>query len=224
MSGIIFIFVILAILVVGFIQVRKQHVTVIESVNFANDYRNKYIEFVNKYNKTFNHFNNSGKVDEVLYNWLTMKAYNIQITIGSFGIVSYQPPFGGYILRDYEIIVNVIPKFRNGQIEPLEITTLDDCLVRYIGYKESYRNDTVANLTNPIIWFREGIRDILSIPIFILSLFGIISNRTVNSIKESFIYKVIAGSIALTTLVSGLVIIVVGYDSTMRFLSTLFEK
>lgn len=226
MSGIIFILGILPILVVGFIQVRKQHISIIEKIGFANEYRNKYIEFVNKYNKqnkSFNHFNSSGKVDEVLYNWLTLKAYNIQITIGSFGIVSYQPPFGGNIIRDYEIIVNVIPKFRNSQIDILEITTLDDCLVRYIGFTDSDRIDTASKLKNPFIWFREGFKSLLSIPILILNWFGILNNNNVNNIKSSVLYTVISGIIGLTTLISGLVTIIVGFDATAEFLSKLFN-
>jgi hypothetical protein len=64
----------------------------------------------------------------------------------------------------------------------------------------------------------------MSIPIFILNWFGIISNRTLNSIKDSLIYKVISGIIALVTLVSGLVTILVGYKPTIEFLSGIFKK
>jgi hypothetical protein len=39
---------------------------------------------------------------------------------------------------------------------------------------------------------------------------------------DSVIFKILAGLIALVTLVSGLVTIIVGYDSTMRFFSKLF--
>jgi len=74
------------------------------------------------------------------------------------------------------------------------------------------------------VWFREGFREILSVPIFILSWFGIISNRTVNSIKDSLIYKVISGLIALVTLISGVVTIVVGYDQTLEFVKRLIGK
>jgi hypothetical protein len=53
---------------------------------------------------------------------------------------------------------------------------------------------------------------------------GIISNRIVNSIKDSLIFKVISGLIALVTLVSGLVTIVVGYDQTVKFIFGLIGK
>jgi len=79
-------------------------------------------------------------------------------------------------------------------------------------------------LKNPLIWFREGFREILSVPIFILSWFGIISNRTLNSIKNSLIYKVISGFIALVTLISGIVTIVVGYDQTIEFINRILNK
>jgi len=40
-----------------------------------------------------------------------------------------------------------------------------------------------------------------------------------NSIKDSLIYKVISGLIALVTLVSGIVTIIVGYDQTLKFIN-----
>lgn len=215
---------ILIVFVVGFIDVYKRHSRIVAKIDFAGEYRNKFVELANKFFQNYDRYSRSGDFDGELYVWLTMNVSKIQNYVDSFGVMSYKPAFQNYMINNYQIIINTIPKFREGQVENFDVNAVDDCLLRYIGYLEEYSEGTLKNLRNPIVWFREGFRGILSVPIFILSWFGIISNRTVNSIKDSLIYKVIAGFIALVTLLSGLVTIVVGYDSTMRFFCTLFEK
>ncbi|MBU6186613.1 MAG: hypothetical protein KGQ16_09410 [Cyanobacteria bacterium REEB444] len=207
--------------IIGFAQVYNRHSRVVKKIDFAGEYRNKFVEFANKYFQTYDRYSRSGDFDGELYVWLTMNVSKIQNYVGSFGVMSYKLAFQNYMINNYQIIINTIPKFREGQVENFDVGAVDDCLLRYIGYLEEDSKDTLKNLRNPIVWFREGFREILSVPIFILSWFGIISNRTVNSIKDSLIHKVIAGLIALVTLVSGLVTIVVGYDQTLEFVNRL---
>ena len=210
---------IIAIFVIGFVQVFNRQKNVVNKLNFAGEYRKKFIEFVNKYFKNRDRWSRSGDLDGELYVWLTKNVSKIQNYVGSFGIMSYKPAYQNYIINHYQIITNTIPKFREGQVESFDVGSVDDCLLRYIGHLEEYQKETFRNLKNPIIWFREGFREILSIPIFILSWFGIISNRTLNTIKDSLIYKVLSGLIALITLVSGIVTIIVGYEQTLNFMN-----
>jgi hypothetical protein len=209
---------ILTIVVIGFVLVYNRHSRVIKRIEFAGEYRNKFIEFANKYFKNYDRWSRTGDFDGELYVWLTMNVSKIQNYVGSFGEMTYKPAFQNYMINNYQIIINTIPKFREGQVENFDVGAVDDCLLRYIGHLEEYSKDTNKNLRNPIVWFREGFKEVMSIPIFILSWFGIISNRTVNSIKNSLIYKVISGLIALVTLVSGIVTIIVGYDQTREFI------
>lgn len=215
---------ILTVLIIGLVQVYIRHSRVVKKIDFAGEYRSKFIEFANKYFETYDRWSRAGDVDGQLYVWLTMNVSKIQNYVGSLGVMSYKPAFQNYLINNYQIIINTIPKFREGQVENFDVGAVDDCLLRYIGYLEEYSKDTLKNLLNPIVWFREGFREILSVPIFIFSWFGIISNRTVNSIKDSLIYKVISGLIALVTLISGLVTIVVGYDQTLEFVNSLLGK
>lgn len=215
---------ILTVFIIGFVQVYNRNSRVVKKIDFAGEYRNKFIEFSNKYFETYDSWSRAGDFDGQLYVWLTTKVSRIQGNLGSFGIMDYIAPFQTYRDSNYQIITNTLPKFRDGTVKDFDVNSVDDCLLRYIGYLEEYCQDTQNNLKNPIVWFREGFREVLSIPIFILNWFGIISNRIVNSIKDSLIFKVISGLIALVTLVSGLVTIVVGYDQTLEFVNRLFEK
>lgn len=215
---------ILTVFIIGFVQVYNRHSRVVKKIEFAGEYRNKFYDFATKYFENYDRWSRSGNLDGELYVWLTMNVSKIQNYVDSFGVMSYKPAFQNYMINNYQIIINTIPKFREGQVENFDVGAVDDCLLRYIGYLEEYSKDTLKNLRNPIVWFREGFREILSVPIFILSWFGIISNRTVKSIKDSLIYKVISGFIALVTLVSGLVTIVVGYDQTLEFVNRFLGK
>lgn len=215
---------ILTVFIIGVVQVYNRHSSVVKKIDFAVEYKNKFMEFSNKYFETYDSWRGSGEFDRQLYIWLTMNVSKIQGNLRTFGIMDYIAPFHTYRVSNYQIVINTIPKFRDGSVRDFDVNSVDDCLLRYIGYLEEYCQDTQKNLKNPIVWFREGFREVLSIPIFILNWFGIISKRTVNSIKDSLIYKVLSGLIALVTLLSGLVTIVVGYDQTLEFVNRLLGK
>jgi hypothetical protein len=210
---------ILLIFLIGFIQLFRTHSRTIKKHEFASEYRNKFIEFSNKYFEQYDRYSKSGNLDSELYVWLTKNVSKIQSNVGSFGIMSYKPAFQNYMINNYQLIINTIPKFREGQVENFDVTSVDDCLLRYIGHIEERSDGTLKNLKNPIIWFRVGFQEIISIPLFILNWFGIFSKRTVNGIMESTFYKILTGIIALITLLSGIVTIIQGKEKTIEIIN-----
>lgn len=213
---------ILAVFVIGFVWVYKRHLHVVKKLDFAGEYRDQFIDFANKYLENFDSWSRSGTYSGEQYAWLTMNVSKIQSDLGRFGVLDFIAPFQTYRVPNYQIVINTIPKFRDGSIKDVDIYSVDDCLLRYIGHLQGDRKDTHQSLKNPIVWFREGFREILSVPIFILSSFEVISKRTVILIKDSLVYKGISGFIALVTLVSGIVTIIVGYDQAKEFVLKLF--
>mgnify|MGYP001138042494 FL=1 len=206
---------------IGFIQLYRIHSRTIKKHDFASEYRNKFIEFANKYFEQYDRWSKSGNLDNELYVWLTKNVSKIQSNVGSFGVMSYKPAFQNYMVNNYQLIINTIPKFREGQVENFDVTSVDDCLLRYIGHIEERSEVTLKNLKNPIIWFRVGFQEIISIPLLILNWFGIFSKRTVNGIMESTFYKIITGVIALITLLSGIVTIIQGKEKTIEFINSI---
>lgn len=215
---------ILTVLIIGFVQVYNRNSRVVKKIDFAGEYRNKFIEFSNKYFETYDRWSRAGDFDGQLYVWLTTNVSRIQGNLGSFGIMDYIAPFQTYRVSNYQIIINTLPKFREGQVQNSDAGSVDDCLLRYIGYLEDYNKETEKDVKNPIVCFREGFKVIICIPLFIISLFGIFSRRTVDNIMDSVIFKIFAGFTALVTLVSGLVTIVVGYDQTVKFIFGLINR
>ena len=202
---------ILLIFLIGFIQLfRAQSNTI------------KKHEFANKYFEQYDRFSKSGNLDSELYVWLTKNVSKIQSSVGNFGVMSYKPAFQNYMINNYQLIINTIPKFREGQVENFDVTSVDDCLLRNIGHIEERSVETLKNLKNPIIWFRVGFQEIISIPLFVLNWFGIFNKRTVNGIMESTFYKILTGIIALITLLSGIVTIIQGKEKTIEFINNIF--
>lgn len=216
--------VILTVFFIGIVQVYNRRSRVINKIDFANKYRNIFVEFANKYFKNYSHLSGLGNLDEEIYVWLTLNVTKIQGDLGTLGVMEYIAPFKAYSISNYQIIINTIPKFRDGSVTNFDVNSVDDCLLRYIGDLNGISSETDKNMKNPIIWFREGIREIISVPIFFLNWFGIISNSTVNSIKNSLIFKVIAGLFSLITFFSALVTIIVGYDQIIELINRLLEK
>jgi len=223
MATVLIIVGILIVFVIGFLKIFNRLSSIVKEIDFANEYRNKFVGFTNKYFANYDQWRHSGNLDSELYVWLTMNVNKIQNILGSMGEMTFKPAFQNYFVPNYEIIINTIPKFREGQVEAFEVNSVDDCLLRYIGHQEENRKNISSFLKNPIIWFREGFREIFSLPLLILNWFGIFSIRTVYKIKNSLIYKVIAGFLALLSLISGLITIILGYDQTIiiinRFLN-----
>jgi len=214
---------IILVVLIGFIIVINIFFKTKKKIIFAEEYRDKFISFANNYNSSYERYNRSGNIDNELYIWLTKNVSKIQSNVGSFGVLSYQPAFKNYMINNYQIIINTLPKFRDGLIENFDITSVDDSLLRYIGHTEEVLIQQKKNLVNPIVWFREGISEILSFPIIMLHWFGIITSYKVKSLKESFIYKLFSGFVALVALISGVVTIIVGYQQSSNIIKSLFK-
>lgn len=213
---------ILLILIIGFVNVNKRYSHVVSNIEFATIYRSKFIDLANKFFQNSNNYNGSETVDNELYIWLTLNVSKMQSKVGTFGIMSYQPAFANYMINNYQIIVNTLPKFRERQVQNFDTGSVDDCLLRYIGYLEEIKKEALYDLKNPIAWFREGFKDLITAPLLILSSFGILSRGKVSNIKENAIFKVLTGVTGFVTFIGGLVTIIVGYDQTIKFIARLF--
>ena len=144
---------ILIVFVIGFLKIFKRLSSIVKEIDFANEYRNNFGRFTNKYFENHDQWSHSGNIDGELYVWLTLNVNKIQNIMGSMGEMTFKPAFQNYFVPNYEIIINTIPKFREGRVEAFEVNSVDDSLLRYIGYQEENRKSIVSFLKNPIIWF-----------------------------------------------------------------------
>lgn len=207
---------------VGFFTLFSRYEKSKNSYEFAHLYRDKFIQLANIYMKGFDSFDKFGPVDPELYTWLTKNASKIQEEVGSLGIMNYIAPYRIYQIKNYEVIINTLPKFRNHQVQNLDIHSVDDCLLRYSGIIERFINTNRTRLGNPLIWFREGFRMILSLPFYFFNWFGLLSDRSVGKITTNNFYSFLAAIGSLVTFVSGVVTIIQGKEQTIALIKRVF--
>jgi len=95
---------ILTVFIIGFVQVYNRHSRVVKKIDFAEEYRNKFIEFSNKYFETYDRWSRADDFDGQLYVWLTINVSKIQGNLGPFGIMDYIAPFQTYSVSNYQIL------------------------------------------------------------------------------------------------------------------------
>jgi len=202
---------IVLVAVIGVIRIIYAIRNIRKTILFLTEYRNNYIDLINSY------FHSSGyraarQFDQRLYSWLVSKSSKAQQEVGMFGVGEFIAPFQIYKIRNYQFIVNTIPKIRDGHIRDEEINLVDDILTRCLGAYEEINNELQLELKNPVKWFQYGIKSVLSLPIRILNWFGIINIRTVDKITANGLFKAISGLIGLISFFSAIVTIVTGWE------------
>ncbi len=162
------------------------------------------------------------------YSWLIHRSNRFQLEMGSTGILGvYRPPFQNYQIKNFPIILNILPELRkefeqrlmsSSRLIPLYANLLQESIVRYMGNLDDSLDKRNKEIRNPIIWLREGIREIIAFPIIIFSWLGVISEVTVKSITHTLIFRSIAAITMLIGLVSAIMGIALGWDPFLKLL------
>jgi hypothetical protein len=183
----------LIVLIAGHIVLRKKHRKLCADREFTEEYRDKYNRLVKKYFSTYSRLDRAGQLDGKAYAWLTMKINEMQFMMGYHGIVDYRPAFQNIYLRDYKVLLNTIPKFRNDTITESEASFVDDCLLKFLGVLDTGIETFRTKYRNPVDCVQYGFRKILSFPIEFLGWFGVISNDAVKKTLGSQVFKIVNG-------------------------------
>lgn len=223
MESKIIIFAILIFVIIGFLKMIFQRLKIIENTDFINLYRNNFLQFSNSYILGSQN-SNSFVLDNGAYNWLIMNSVKAQDLLQGWGYMNYKPAYKDYYIKDYPLILNTLPKFRSTDLEMFDLNSVDDSLLRYLGELEVKFRYINQNLFNPIVLFKEGVKEVLSWPILFLVWFGLLNNSTLDSIKHSGIFSFFAGIISLVAFVSGLVTILIGADESIEIIRRIFNK
>jgi hypothetical protein len=214
-----------AVLIIGFVKIISTCMKIAKNRDFISDFRNKFIDFANMYFESYDVYSRkSNNFDEELYVWLTMNVNRVQNLLGNYGRMYFVAPFQIYQVPNYEVVINTLPKFRNHSVESFEINSVDDCLLRYLGTLQERLEKLERIIKNPFIWFKTGIQELLSIPLYFLNWFGVFGNKTLSKIIGGLFYRVFTGIIAFVAFLSGIVTIITGWKPTIQFISNIFCK
>jgi len=212
-------------LVIGYRTIYQRTNKIKAKFSFVFEFREKFHHLVETYFSNYEQqFRQHGEVDAESYIWLTKNANKIQSSLGQIGVMDYIGPFQKFVIKNYPIVINTLPKFREGTVDPFDANSVDDCLLRYAGLLEDAIEHNENESKNPIIWFREGFQVITSIPLYLLKWFGLLSESGVSKVTSNNFYKILVGIGGLVAFISGLVTIIQGKEQTMNFVQAIFGK
>jgi hypothetical protein len=224
MDRLIIALLLISIFVIGFLRIRKNRLNIIDKLNFLNEFRNKYIQIANMVKLSYGGLmDDPSNIDKKIYHWLILNSSRAQTEVGHFGIGEISMPARG-IISNYQFITNVIPKFREASIQRTEITSVDDILLRCIGYYQNEPDELLTELKNPLKWFQNGLRYILSFPIELLYSFGMVTSNFAYNTKNNIIYKFITGFLALIGILSGIIGLITGWDQFVGIVSDFYNE
>lgn len=218
-------YIILAILficILGLVRVIIRINRIIDMRSFAQSYFGKLKEYIS-----------SGGRDSESYSWLTQKSTVMQRQLGRSGIMAaYRPPFANFQYQNYPILLNMLPDLRNsladsyalGRLADQYGATLQEVMIRHIGEVDEIETDQRKLLKNPFIWLREGIRALLSSPIYLLQWFGLISETATDRVVGNFIFRFISSFVVLVGFIGSVISIVVGWDQFVGILRNVLKS
>ena len=196
------------ILIIGLCSIVKKIYNLAKYYNFSDEFFDKLEIYIK-----------SNGQDNVSYSWLVSKSSKMQKYIGFFGIMQYKPAYQNYIINNYQLIINGLSELRQYYEAPYSIQlanqmaqTLQEALIRYIGTLEDSKEIYLAQLKNPIVWFREGIQIMIGLPFQVLVWFGIVSSVSMSKFTANIIFKSLSGIIALLTFLGTVITIVLGWE------------
>ena len=217
MSRIIIILIVIGIMSIGLLRILFWRRKMLERHNNVADYLEKFNLFIEKDDK-----------DLKVYSSLLHDSDKIQNILGSFGICDLRPPFANYLINNYQIILNAIPEIKKEIEDPYRNTSnslkhyidlVSQSLIRFGGSSSEAIKEYNSDLKNPIKWFLEGVKFIISLPVEILLQIGLINEHSASKVRGSYIIKIISAILALVGFVSAILGIIVGWENFLEIIN-----
>ncbi|WCK57342.1 hypothetical protein PP175_29570 (plasmid) [Aneurinibacillus sp. Ricciae_BoGa-3] len=222
------IYIIIFVCVLGLLRNFNKYKDITKKNEFTTQFLSAYREFCSDLAK------NCVQIDK--YEWLKINSVKIQKMMGKYGIAdTYQPAGVTYLLRDYAIILNGISevyelsrRMYQGIGSPLDFEIsmfqesarmIDDSLLMYYGVLKNDSEDKLKELINPFIWLRDGVRGIVTFPIYLLYWSGLMQYATYNKVNNNFVVKFISLIFSVLGVVSSVVTVVTGYTPFITILN-----
>lgn len=202
-------------------------IEVLNKVKILIDFRKRkyYLyEFLSKYDS---YMSSEGRDSESLA-WLIRNGDRMQEEIGSFGIVDFKPPFSNYYIKNYSLIINglsnIAQYYRNGLGRSEEAHLIFETLLRYEGWIDNSYINIKKSFLNPIALISDGLKKIMSIPLWIMKWSGLLNGNKYDTVSKSFIYTIITAFMSFVTILSGIITIIVGWEQSIKIAMMLIKN
>lgn len=217
----IVLFILVIVLIIGVTKTLKRYNDIKKTLEFSTEYLNKFVQLRDSYDENIYNQREGPKLNYDLHTWLTLKVNKMERLLGRQGRMHYI--FGNISVPNYSIIINTLPKFRDRSLMQFDVNSTEECLKRYIGSRLDYLEEGAKQRWNPLIWFREGMKEIVGFPFIVMYYFGLIQQPTIMAIKRSFIFNLITFLVSLIGLLASIVTILAGYDGSIAFLYKMLD-
>lgn len=183
--------------------------------------------FLDDFGDRFAAYAGSDGTDSEAYTWLIQNSNKMQNALGPLGVYAmFRPPAANYQIPNYPIILNMLPELRKAlsdqllshqllshRLAPDYHSAIGECLLRYAGSLDQRKEVSHANLRNPLVWLREGVRWLLSLPFALLGWVGLLSTQRAAHLSRSGLVRILAAIVTLVGLISGTMGIVLGWTA-----------
>jgi hypothetical protein len=212
---------IIGLIILGFVKrlllIDKTKVDIDE----ISEYLRKFIEFVTNIHDK-DSFDNNG------YNWLVLKSDKVQNMLGGLGIINYE--YMGRYYKNMVVLLNYlgeIPSVKNSMFSDIQILKFQsqicqNAFIRYIGIFNGHLEDHKRMLFNPFACLSMGIKVVISLPFIVLNSIGFISNDSVVRFSNGLFVNILGSILSLITILSGIITIVVGWETFIERIKMLF--
>lgn len=192
---------------IGFVALLRSASKLAADLAFAAEYREQFHTFVDQDNS-------------YAYAWLTLNANRMQAQMGSQGLMTFKPPFANHMVRNYPVVLNVLPEIRKCLADQLlsrnllsEYASLfDEALMRYQGSLREQHQQAISLTKNPVVWLASGIRSVLAVPLWFLASAGVLPRSFASRIVGSSIFRLLSGLAATVGFISAIVGLVTGWE------------
>lgn len=214
------IFLIVVLLILGFVKNLIDLKNNVADYNFTAEYYDNFNKFLNEAFK-----NKKGNLD---YNWLISNSDKMQGILGDIGIITYTQ-FGSVynnvplILNFVNNIVSMLNEEYISENTAKHIEWCQTAFLRKLGILDEIIIKDKKRLLNPFYIFTCGIRCVLEIPIYILYSVGLVSTNIKNKITKNIIFKILSGLLSLLTIFSTIMSILIGWDEFIEILKNLLN-
>lgn len=208
----------------GFFLFKKRENAIVDEINFTHEYRDYLTTFLKS----------NGK-DMDSYSWLIDRSVKMQRMMGGLGKISYTPPYSQYRISNQNIVIGFVPQIKkefenelNSLAPSFQTLTfysdsLQEALIRFVGVKSDELEEVKQNLKNPLKWFVLGFRQILSLPIYLFVLFGLITSHKAGNIRDSIVFKIISFLIFLVGILASIFTIALGWTDFWNLVEDYFN-
>ena len=184
---------------------------------------------VEEFLKNLKLFVESGAKDRQAYFRMVHQSALVQRDIGSYGLMSYRPPYANHMFHNCQMVVNLLSEIDRWiqdddmflSLKPGRalVQTLQESLVRFLGVIDDIQPGVEKIRRNPLLLLREGISWLLALPIAVFSFLGMIGENISEVVAQSGFVRFASGLITLIGLLGSIVTLVVGWSQFIDIVS-----